>query len=243
MRSFWILLRRELASVFLSPIAYITTALFMSASVWTFLATVQAQIGRQAYPEALFFISVLVWMPFLITVICMRLFAEEKRSGTLETLMTTAVGEVSVVIAKYVGALLFCWLAIAPSFAALYVLAAISPGIEGVDGGSMVGGTVFLGLISICCTAIGVLMSLFTRNQIVAAICCFWAIFVPFMVQPLMRAVPLFKVETVERFSLEQYVTLFTSGTLSLEAAVLYSSVAVLMLFTAVRVLEARRWL
>ncbi len=243
MRSFLILLRRELAAVFLSPVAYITTALFMSASVWTFLATVKAQIGRQAYPEALFFVSVLIWMPLLITVICMRLFAEEKRSGTMETLMTIAVGEIPVVAAKYMGALLFCWLAMAPSFGALFVLAAESPSIEGVDGGALAGGCAILALVSVCCTAIGVLMSLLTRNQIVAAISCFWAIFTPFMIQPLMRAVPFFEAETVERFSLEQHVTLFISGTLSLDAVVLYLSVAALMLFTAVRVLEARRWL
>jgi len=243
MRSFLILLRRELSSVFLSPVAYITTAVFMSASVWTFLAAVKAQTGRQAYPETLFFVSVLIWLPFLITVICMRLFAEEKRSGTMEMLMTTAVGEVPIMAAKYVGALLFCWLAVAPSFLALYVLAAASPGIDRVDGGAVAGGCAILILISVCCTAIGVLVSLLTRNQIVAAICCFWAIFAPFMVQSLMRAVPYLGMETVERYSLEQHVTLFVSGTLSLQTAALYLSVAALMLFTATRVLEARRWL
>jgi len=77
----------------------------------------------------------------------------------------------------------------------------------------------------------------------VAAICCFWAIFAPFMIQPLMRTVPLFRQATIERFSLERHVTLFISGTLSLQPAVLYLSIAVLMLFTAVRVLESRRWL
>ncbi len=243
MRSFLILLRRELAAVFLSPVAYVTMAVFMSAAVWTFLAAVKAQIGLQAYPETLFLMSILIWLPFLITVICMRLFAEEKRSGTIETLMTTAVGETPVVLAKYTGALLFCWIVATPPFSALYVLAATAPGIEGVDGGAVAGGCAILILISIGCTATGVLVSLLTRNQIVAAICCFFAIFAPFMVQPLMRAIPLFRPETVERFSLEQHVILFISGTLSLQAAVLYLSVAVLMLFTAIRILEARRWL
>jgi len=243
MRSFLTLLRRELSSVFLSPVAYITMAVFMSASAWTFLATVKAQIGRQAYPESLLIVSILIWLPFLITVICMRLFAEEKRSGTMETLMTTAVGEVPVVAAKYVGALLFCWVAVAPAFLALYVLVALSPGIGQVDGGSVLGGCAILVLISLCCTAIGVLVSLLTRNQIVAAICCFWAILAPFMIQPLLRALPFFGMGTVERFSLEQHVELFMSGTLSSPSAVLYVSVAVFMLFTSIRILEARRWL
>lgn len=243
MRNFRILLGRELAAVFLSPVAYVTMALFLSAATWTFLATVKAQIGRSVYPEQLLFVSILIWVPFLITVICMRLFAEEKRSGTIETLMTTAVGESSVVLAKYAGALLFCWITVVPSIGALYVLAAVSPGIDAVDGYAVAGGCAILGLVSVCCTAVGVLVSLLTRNQIVAAICCFWAIFAPFMLQPFMRAIPLFRHETIERFSLEQHVTLFVSGTLSLQPAVLYISVAVLMLFTAIRVLESRRWL
>lgn len=243
MRSFLTLLRRELAAVFLSPVAYVTLALFTSAAAWTFLATVKAQTGQSVYPEQLLFVSVLIWMPFLITVICMRLFAEEKRSGTIETLMTTAVGETAVVLAKYTGALIFGWATIAPSIGALYVLAAASPGIAAVDGYAVIGGCTILALVSICCTAVGVLVSLLTRNQIVAAICCFWAIFAPFMVQPFMRAVPLFRQATIERFSLERHVTQFISGTLSLQPAVLYLSIAVLMLFTAIRVLESRRWL
>ncbi len=243
MRSFRILLKRELASLFLSPVAYVTIAIFMSATAWTFLATVKAQIGRQAYPEALFFVSTLIWLPLLTTVVCMRLFAEEKRAGTIETLMTAAVSETSVVLAKYTGALLFCWIALAPTLGTLVILETLAPGIDALDGGAILGGCIILVLISICCTAIGTLVSLLTRNQIIAAICCFWAIFVPFMVQPLMRAVPWIRHDTIERFSLEEHVTLFISGTLSLQAAVLYLSIAVLMLFTAVRILEARRWL
>lgn len=243
MRSFLTLLRRELSAVFLSPVAYVTMALFTSAACWTFLATVKAQTGRSVYPEQLLFVSVLIWMPFLITVISMRLFAEEKRSGTIETLMTTAIGETAVVLAKYAGALIFGWATIAPSIGALYVLAAASPGIPAVDGYAVMGGCAILALVSISCTAVGVLVSLLTRNQIVAAICCFWAIFTPFMVQPFMRAVPLFRHETIERFSLERHVSLFVTGTLSLQPAVLYLSIMVLMLFTAIRVLESRRWL
>ncbi len=243
MRSFLTLLRRELSAVFLSPVAYVTMALFTSAASWTFLAMIRKETGNATYPEQLLFASILIWMPFLITVICMRLFAEEKRSGTIETLMTTAVGETAVVLAKYAGALIFGWVTIAPSIGTLYVLAATSPGIESVDVYAVIGGCTILALVSICCTAVGVLVSLLTRNQIVAAICCFWAIFAPFMIQPLMRTVPLFRQATIERFSLERHVTLFISGTLSLQPAVLYLSIAVLMLFTAVRVLESRRWL
>lgn len=243
MRSFMTLLRRELSSVFLSPVAYVTIALFTSAANWTFLATVNAQTGQSVYPEQLLFVSVLIWMPFLITVISMRLFAEEKRSGTIETLMTIAIGETTVVISKYIGALIFGWITIAPAVGSIFVFCSACPGIPSVDIHAVMGGCAILALVSIACTAIGVLVSLLTRNQIVAAICCFWAIFAPFMVQPFMRAIPLFRHATIERFSLERHVSLFVSGTLGLQPAVLYLSIAVLMLFTAVRVLESRRWL
>ncbi len=243
MRNFWILLKRELAAVFLTPVAYVTMAVFFSASAWTFLATVKVKVGTAEYLEPQLFSAILLWLPMLITVICMRLFAEEKRTGTIETLMTTAVGETSVVLAKYAGALLFCWICVVPVVAVPYILVEASPGLERVDQYALIGGGAMVVLISFCCTSIGVLTSLLTRNQIVAALCCFWAILAPFMVHPLMTVIPFFRQATIERFSMFQHVMLFVSGTLSLQPVVLYLSVTVLMLFSAIRVLESRRWL
>ncbi|MFU8779960.1 MAG: ABC transporter permease [Kiritimatiellia bacterium] len=243
MRKFMALLRRELGAVFLAPMGYVTVAVYMSATGWTFLQAAQAQTGSSMQLEALHAISVLVWMPVLITVVCMRLFAEEKRVGTIETLLTTSVSDWTVVLAKYCGALLFVLVGLAASMLPLPLLASYASGIAAVDTVAVFGGGIMLVLVAMCCTSIGVLVSLLTRNQIVAAICCFWAICVPLMIKPLMGALPFVRQEMLDRLSVEQHVLLYAGGLLSFSPVVLYVSVTGLMLFIAVRILESRRWI
>jgi len=140
MRKFMALFRRELAGVFLAPLGYVTVAIFMSATGWTFLQAAQAQVGGSLQLEALHAIALLFWMPVLITVVCMRLFAEEKRAGTIETLLTTAVGDATVVLAKYCGAMFFVLVGLAGGLGSLPLLVWMAPGIESVDLSALLGG-------------------------------------------------------------------------------------------------------
>lgn len=243
MRKFMALFRRELAAVFLTSVGYVTVALFMSVTGWTFLHAVRTQSGGGIQVEALWVISVLFWLPVLITVICMRLFAEEKRSGTIETLMTTAVEDRTVVLAKFWGAMVFVVTGLLAAVVSLFALAYVAPGVEAVDLPALCGGVLILMLVAMCCTSIGVLVSLLTRNQIVAAIGCFWAIYLPLMVRPLLQTIPFVRQDVLDRLSVERHVLQYTGGILHLPPAVLYVSLTALMLFTAVRVLESRRWI
>ncbi len=243
MSKFFAIFGREISALFLSPVAYVTAVIFVAASSWTFLQAVETNTGKDENLIMLLMISVLIWTPILITVVCMRLFAEEKRSGTLETLMTTAVSERAVVLGKYFGALFFVWLVMAPAVGLVFYFVSRSPGIERVDVYALAGGCVILALVSIACVAIGLLVSLLTRNQIVAAICCFAAICVPFFLKSVVFAVPVISDRIVDYLSLENQLLSFIQGTLSLQVVVLYLSVAVLMLFTSIRVLESRRWI
>jgi ABC-2 type transport system permease protein len=243
MHKFLTIMRRELASLFLSPVAYVTAVVFVAASGWTFLQAVETKVGSDDSVALILVVSVLLWVPILVTVICMRLFAEEKRSGTIESLMTAPVTETVVILGKYVSSLLFAWVVIAPAISGVYVLSYISPGIESVDHGAVAGGCLILGLITACCIAIGLLVSLLTRNQIVAAICCFAAICIPFFIKSLAATVPFLSDAMVEYVSLESHVIGFSSGGISLQVVVFYLSVTVLMLFASIRILESRRWL
>lgn len=243
MRKFMALFRKELGAAFLSPLGYVTVAVYMSATGWTFLQTVQAQEGTRMQLEALHAISVLIWMPVLITVICMRLFAEEKRLGTIETLLTTAVRDVTVVLAKYCGAMAFVLIGLIGAWVSLPFLVMQAPEVASVDTGALLGAAIILVLVAMCCTSIGVFVSMLTRNQIVAAIGCFWAICVPLMLQPLMQAIPYVRQEVLDRLSVEQHILLYTGGILQAPPAVFYVTVTAFMLFASVRVLESRRWI
>ena len=243
MRNGFTIFKREFSSLFLSPVAYVTASVFVAASGWTFLQAVKSKVGSDDSVALILLVAILLWLPILVMVVCMRLFAEEKRSGTIETLMTAPVSEVGVVLGKYASALLFTWIVVAPALSSVYWLARVSPGIEGVDHFAVAGGGIILALVTACCVAIGLLVSLLTRNQIVAAICCFVAICLPFFVKSLAVATPFFRDGVVEYISLEAHVIGFAAGYIDLHVVVLYLSVTVLMLFASIRVLESRRWL
>lgn len=243
MYKFRAILRRELGSLFLSPVAYVTAVVFVAATAWTFLQALEAKAGSDVSAVLVLLVSILLWMPILVTVVCMRLFAEEKRSGTIETLMTVPVSERAVVMGKYASALGFVWVVMAPSVACVYWLSALSPGIDGVDHAAVMGGCLILALVTGCCVSIGLLVSLLTRNQIVAAICCFVAICIPFFIQSLATAMPFVWDEVIDYISIESHVVGFASGWVSFQVVVFYLSVTALMLFASVRILESRRWL
>ena len=100
MRNFFTIWHRELAGCFLSPVAYVTMVLFMGAAGGTFMTGVIRNEGSQATLPAILYSSIVMWGTVLVTVISMRLFTEEKRSGTIETLMTAPVTEAAVVLGK-----------------------------------------------------------------------------------------------------------------------------------------------
>ncbi|MDP6524545.1 MAG: ABC transporter permease [Kiritimatiellia bacterium] len=242
MRKTLIIWQRELSSSFLSPIAYVVIAVFLVVAGWTFLEAAESNAGSQESLEVLLFVSIFFWMPFFVTAITMRLFTEEKRSGTLETLMTAPVSDLAVVMGKFLGAFSFLFVVVAPAVGVIYILAAFSPGVEGVDSGNILGGSVILVVISSLCISIGLFVSLLTRNQIVAAICCFTAICFPFLIRTAVSNLPVGSDQMLEYLSAETHIVDFARGSIDTRPLVMYVSGTVFMLFAAVKALEARRW-
>ncbi len=242
MRGILTIWERELEACFLSPVAYVTMVFFLGASNFTFIYSVDINAGRIESLPGLLVNSVLIWMTILITVICMRLFAEERRSGAIELLMTAPVSEGQIVIGKYAGAMTFLVMAAAPAMLAIYILDAMSPGIRSVDAGSMIGGCVILLLVSGLCVAAGLLVSLFTRNQIIAAIGCFCVTWSILLAGHFMSLMP-FGLEAVGSYiSVVSHVDDFSRGLMDSRPMVIYLSGTILLLFVSVRVLESNRW-
>jgi ABC-2 type transport system permease protein len=227
---------------FLSPVAYVVMVLFLMVSGGTFLLAVMKNEGSNEPLPSLLFGSIILWLTVLITVVSMRLFTEEKRSGTLETLMTAPVTEKEVVLGKYVGALTFLMIVTVPTAGYVYLLKHMSPGITFVDTGAMLGGYLILFLITALCAAIGLFASLMTRNQIVAAITCFCAIWVVLLFGWLVSYVPLGLGKFAELASADNHIADFARGSVDTRPIVMYVTGVIFMLFASVRVLEARRW-
>ncbi|MCR5765247.1 MAG: ABC transporter permease [Treponema sp.] len=156
-----IIMKRELASYFSGPIAYIVICLFLGIAGFTFFSTFFLQ--NRAELRNYFGLLPLL-LSFFVPALTMRLFAEEKRVGSIETLMTLPVTEVNVVTGKFLAAFIETLIMIAPTL--FYVIAAEIFGEP--DYGPIIGG--FVGAIFLCASyvAIGLFASSITKNQIIA---------------------------------------------------------------------------
>jgi ABC-2 type transport system permease protein len=111
-RPFGIIFRRELKALFLTPIAYIVIALFLVVVGWFFFSTFFLA-GRADLRD--FFSLLPLILAFTVPATTMRLFAEERRSGSYEILTTLPVTGVDVLLAKYASAVAFTLIAVAPT--------------------------------------------------------------------------------------------------------------------------------
>jgi ABC-2 type transport system permease protein len=236
--------RREMAACFLSPVSYVTFVAFLSVGGFTFWHLAVENTG-QPEPLSVFLVeSIVIWLPIMVTVVAMRLFVDEKRSGTIETLMTAPVTDAQVVLGKYLGAISFLVFVIAPAFLYVFVFERLSPTIHlgNMDLGALVGGAIILALITATLLAVAMVVSLLTRSQIISVICTFVAIWLVLLFGWLMGTIPGVDDELVEHLSFLKHAEQFARGSIVGGPIVLYVSLIALMLFIAVRVLESRHW-
>lgn len=156
-----IIFKRELKAFYSSPIAYIVSGLFLAAIGLIYFFTFF--LYRNADLRVLF-----QFLPMMLSVfvpaLTMRVFAEEKRSGSLETLMTLPVTETSIVAGKMLASFVSTLIMIAPTL--LYLIPVCVFGKP--DFGPIIGGYAGTIFLSACFVAIGVFSSSVTKNQIVA---------------------------------------------------------------------------
>ena len=172
-------------------------------------------------------------------VLTMRLLAEERKSGTIEVLMTAPITEAQVVLGKYLAALLFYLTLWLPSLVYAVIIAAYSE----VDWGPVASG--YLGILAIGALflAVGVFASSVSRNQIVAALATF-AMLMVFFSFGLLEG--LFQGEIVKQalgyMNLWQHMEEFSKGIVDTRRLVFYGSVTAFFLFLSAQSLETRKW-
>ena len=164
MHATWVITKRELASFFDSLIAYIMLVLFLGFSgFFTWLLGSDIFYTGQASLESFF--NVAYWtLFFFIPALTMRLLAEEKKSGTVELLLTKAVTDRQIVIGKFLSALLLVIIALVFTIPYSVTVAAIGD----LDTGQVICGYLGLILMSAMYISIGLYTSSTTTNQIVA---------------------------------------------------------------------------
>ncbi len=183
MHEIWTLTKRELHAYFDSPAAYVVLSVFLLFTGWFFGSTLFLE--NVASLRSVFNIVPFIFL-FFIPAITMSTFAEERRAGTLELLLTFPVRDWQIIAGKLLAVSLFLLVAIA--LTAFYTMTVSLLG--DLDFGATVGGYLGLFLLGTTCGAIGIFASSLTRNQIVAFILGFGIIFALFLLDKITTFVP-----------------------------------------------------
>lgn len=244
LRSLFVLTGREVESYFFAPLMYLVLAVFLVlnglAFSWSLIdmqGNVDLTVRNFLGGSILFWINTL-FVPPLLT---MRLIAEERRSGTLEGLMTAPITDLTVVLAKFAGALSFYVALWAPSIAYLLVLKSFG---ALPDSGILLTSYVGILLLGSLLVAIGLLASAVSPNQIVAAILGIVfnlvLFFGPFLAIQMPRGTLRAVLEHLSIFG--HFQTSFGKGVLDTGIVSVYLLGVFVCLFLAVRAVESRRW-
>ncbi|MBV8552102.1 MAG: ABC transporter permease subunit [Acidobacteriaceae bacterium] len=253
MRNIWTICRRELYSYFVSPIAWVLLAIFaLLSGVFTYIisasfvrASLEGQMSGQSFPMNLndqviapLFSNIAVVGLFLIPLISMRLFAEEKRQGTIELLATSPVHDLEIIIGKWLSAVLM-YAALMAVLLADYSFLFIygNPDWKPVATG-------FLGALlqGACLLAFGTFISTLTRNQIVAGAIGFALALILWILNWTTSFGNSVSVQVLNYISIVSHMDSFTKGVIDTKDLVYYVSMIFLGLFLTARSLESMRW-
>ena len=256
MKNLWTLTQRELGALFLSPIAYLVLIAMVILSTWNFidvleqLERLRAESAGEMSPMVQYIAyNLSFWFAILVitSLVTMRLLAEEKRSGTIEVLMTAPVTDTEVVLSKYLACVLFYATLWVPSILFLVVLRKVG----GYEFDLRPLYAIYLGVLTIggMFMAMGLFFSSCTRNQIVAAILTFVVnamIFFTFVMHYWLEQ------NTGSRWNawapVVKYIAVLLqmydlgTGKMDLKYLAYHLSVIVFMLFLTVKIVEVRKW-
>ncbi|RDC55501.1 gliding motility-associated ABC transporter permease subunit GldF [Pedobacter chinensis] len=165
--------KRELFSFLSSMVAYITIGIFLLVSgllLWFFPDTSILDYG---YADLAGFFSLVPYLfMFLIPAITMRSFAEERREGTYELLITKPITLWQIIFAKYLASLVLVLFALIPTLIYYYSISKLGFPEGNIDSGAVIGSYIGLFLLGAAFTSIGIFSSALTKNQVIAFVIC-----------------------------------------------------------------------
>jgi ABC-2 type transport system permease protein len=247
---------KDVRSQFVSPIAYVVLTGFLLLGGWFFFNLLaRFNYLLQLYlsfrnPEAMQQLNLndLVMGPLLhnlsvvlvilIPVITMRSFAEEKRSGTYELLMTSPLSVTEIVIGKFLGSFVFVFAMVLLTGAYPLILLAYGNPEVGV----ILGGFLGLLLLATAFSSVGLLTSSLTENQIIAAVSCLVVLLLLYVISWPAETAGETMGAILKYLSLTEHFAEMVKGVIDTKDVVYFLSVIVLALFLTQRSVESLRW-
>jgi len=252
--SVWPIFKKEMRLYFTSPVAYVVMAIFLVIGGYFFynifafftLASMRSAMNPMMARDMNvtdgvmrpLFANISVILLLVMPLITMRLFAEERRSGTIELLLTYPVRDGAVLVGKYLAAVVLYGLMLA--------LTLLYPGLvtyfARLEWGPLASGYLGLVLMGATFIAVGLFASTLTENQIVAAITTFGILLILWIIGWSADSVGGSWGQVLQHLSILEHNDNFAKGVLDTRDILYYVNFIALALFLSLRSLEARRW-
>lgn len=256
MKNILVIAGKEVRSLFVSPIAYVVLTGFLLLGGWfffnllfrfTYLLTLYASFQQFQGAQGLnlnehviapLLHNLTIVLVIMVPIITMRSFAEEKKNGTYELLLTAPLTVTQIVLGKFFGTLFFVFVMIA--------LTGIYPAILVLYGnpelGILASGYLGLFLLALVFVSVGLLTSSLTENQIVAAVSCFVILLLLYALSWPSETAGATLGSALKYLSVVEHFSEMVKGVIDTKDLVYFLTLALLSLFLTHRSVEASRW-
>lgn len=240
------LYRKEISSFLNSLIGYVVIIVFLtiiSLFMWVFPGEMNILDAGYANIDTLFVIAPWVFM-FLVPAITMRSFADEKKSGTIELLLTRPLSDFQIVMAKYLAGVTLVLLSLIPTLVYYFSVHALGNPVGNIDTGGMWGSYIGLFFLASGFVAIGIFSSSITENQIISFIVSVFLCFFFYLGFDSISKLALFgKVDAfIIQLGIQEHYISMSRGVIDTRDVVYFLSLAALFLLLTKTVLESRKW-
>lgn len=240
------LVNKEIGSFFSSLTGYVVVIVFLMGTglfIWIFPGELNIPDSGYATLDTLFIVAPWIFL-FLVPAVTMRMFAEEKRSGTIELLLVRPLTDLQIVMAKYIAAVSLVLISLVPTLIYYYSIHALGNPPGNLDSGAIWGSYIGLFLLGSCYAAIGLFASSLTENQIVAFIVAVLLCFFFYTGFELISALPLpLRVEQVLLYAgINEHYRSISRGVIDTRDLVYFFSLIAFFVFLTRTVLQSRKW-
>jgi ABC-2 type transport system permease protein len=237
---------KEINSFLSSLIGYIVITIFLTVIglfMWVFPGSMNILDSGYANIDTLFIIAPWVFM-FLVPAVTMRMFADEKRTGTIELLLTKPLTDLQIVLGKYLAGLSLVLLALIPTLVYYYSGHVLGNPAGNIDTGGMWGSYIGLFFLAAAFVAIGVFASSVTENQIIAFIISLFLCFFFYIGFESISQLALFgKIDNIILyFGINEHYISMSRGVIDTRDVLYYLSLITVFLLLTRTVLESRKW-
>jgi ABC-2 type transport system permease protein len=234
---------KEFNSFLNSLIAYLVIGVFLTGIgllLWVFPETSVLDYGF-ADMDTLFSMAPYVFI-FLIPAITMKSFAEEKKMGTMELLLTKPLSDWDIVLGKFAASFSLTLVALLPSLIYYFSISKLGNPVGNIDTAGVIGSYVGLSLLALVFCAIGILSSSLTVNQIVSFILAAFLCFIFYTGFDSLATLSGSFALTIKQFGILYHYEALSKGLIDSRDVIYFLSVAGLMLLGAKTVIGSRQW-